>query len=281
MTRHRWPQSLLASLLLIAVTWIVPPAAAEEPGIALLLPPGAAIGEKKEDALSDLKRQLGDAGYELVIGEYNPGQDLPLVETGKTTGIVTYESGDQSAAERLQERLVELYPEIVIEERQKKGSPFPEGSLGVLLPHVVVAKKPEQEPPPWDLTVQDVTVEVDGALDGAAVSKLVEEHASDLMACWPKAVTRNLRMEGPMRVKVMVSGSGEPFISTIEEAEAPDEPWVNCVSEAFLGWSYPGTRDGKSASVFIGLRFAIDESPPPPPPAEEPAEEPAETPAAE
>lgn len=279
-------------LCLAALSWLSAaglatpsPASAEDAkAVTLLLPPGATEGFERGQALSALKSELREAGFDITAqGEFNPDQKLELVEKGLQTGLIAHGPGDEVLAEKLQLLLGERYPDVLVEPAPKRNNPFPEGALGLILPEIVILEKePERLPPPYKLYLEDVTVAIDGGMSAADVRGLFEDHKEDLIACWPKAQARGKQLEGLVKAKVTVDPGGEPVISSVLESPGY-ESWVDCVTEAYLGWKFPATTDGKSAKVEIGVRFVpFGGTPDTPAEPEEPAPEPAdEAPAAE
>lgn len=281
MTHRTLRRATLTTLLLAGFAWCALPAAAadEAPatgiGVTLLLPPNALAGFELEEAYREMKAELRAAGFEVVAeGEYNPDQKLEMVKKGKVTGLVAHEPGDEALAEQVRGLLLPRYPELVVEPAPKRNSPFPEGTLGLLVPSIVIVVVKEEEPPPWKIYLEDISVDIDGAMSAAEVRGLFEDHKQDLIACWPKAVMRGKRMEGTVLAKVTVDPGGEPVISSILQSPGLGELWVDCVSEAYLDWAFPATTDGRSAKVTLGVRFVLfdiaggDEAP-----AAEPADE--------
>ncbi len=235
-------------------------AMAEGAAVMLLLPPGATPTEDERDALSELKTLVRDAGYDLTgVGQFDPTQALPLAKLGGDTGVVTYDGEDSTEAERVVALLEKLYPEIVVHRRSSSDIPLPEGSIGVLLPGVVVVDRNAPTPPPWNLFVRNVIVEVDEGMDRTPIATMVVERSAELMGCWPDAVAKGKRMEGVVKVRVSVSGDGEPMMSSVQIPEDTLEPWIDCVSQVYLEWTYPRTADGRSTNIYITVNFEIDE----------------------
>ncbi len=277
MISHTVLRHLLAVGLLAGILAGLGPAHAEGEGIVILLPPGATLSDDKKDAFSEFKHRLRELGYDILAeGEYDPEQkNVEVAKLGASTGVVTYTSGNDGAAEVLRKHLAEHYPDIVTDQRDKKGDSFPEGSLGVLLPEVVMMyKKPELDPPPWDLHLRDVQAEVEGQLTPVQITTLFDENSDSLVACWPKAVARGKRMEGVVKVRISVDGSGGALISSVQEAADLGARWVDCVSAAYLDWTYPAPSNGKAVTIYLSVNFIIDEADVPPEPVEEPAAEP-------
>ena len=215
-------------------------------------------------------------GYDILAeGEYDPEQkNVAVAKAGASTGVVTHSAGDADAAQALRKHLAEYYPDITVEEREKKGDSLPAGSLCALLPEVVViSRKPELDPPPWDLQMRDVEAEIEGQITPVQIQALFNENTDTVAACWPKAAARNKRMEGIVKVRISLDGSGSPLISSVQEAEDLGARWVDCVSTAYLDWTYPTPADGKPVTIYLSVNFVIDEAggsqePPAPAPTE-------------
>jgi TonB family protein len=100
--------------------------------------------------------------------------------------------------------------------------------------------------------------DVNGAMDGEIIRRIVAAHVKENWACYNAGLVRDPRLEGSVAINFVITGDGRVGSSVVQSSSLSDSSVANCIAKAIKRWQFPKPRGGGNVIVTIPFNLELD-----------------------
>ena len=96
---------------------------------------------------------------------------------------------------------------------------------------------------------------VQGKLSTELVRRIMRRHTNEVRYCYEKELQRKPGLQGELELSFVIAGKGMVSSTALLRSTLGSKTVERCVLDALGRWLFPGTADGKPATVAVSMNF--------------------------